>query len=51
MREDLLELYERELAYVRQLGAEFAGKYPRVASRLLLEEDRCDCTEPSIGIW
>ncbi len=42
MREDLLELYERELAYVRQLGAEFAGKYPRVASRLLLEEDRCE---------
>jgi type VI secretion system protein ImpG len=42
MREDLLEVYERELAYVRQLGAEFAGKYPRVASRLLLEEDRCE---------
>ena len=42
MREDLLELYERELAYVRELGAEFAGKYPRVASRLLLEEDRCE---------
>ncbi len=42
MREDLLELYERELAYLRQLGAEFAGKYPRVASRLLLEEDRCE---------
>ncbi|MGI4853958.1 MAG: type VI secretion system baseplate subunit TssF [Janthinobacterium lividum] len=42
MREDLLNLYERELAYVRQMGAEFAGKYPRVASRLLLEEDRCE---------
>lgn len=42
MREDLLELYERELAYLRQLGGEFAGKYPRVASRLLLEEDRCE---------
>lgn len=42
MREELLEYYERELAYVRQLGAEFAQKYPRVASRLLLEPDRCD---------
>ncbi|MGI4757767.1 MAG: type VI secretion system baseplate subunit TssF, partial [Janthinobacterium lividum] len=42
MREDLLELYERELAYVRELGAQFATKYPRVASRLLLEEDRCE---------
>lgn len=42
MREELLEYYERELAYVRQLGAEFAKKYPRVASRLLLEPDRCD---------
>ncbi|MBE7181502.1 MAG: type VI secretion system baseplate subunit TssF, partial [Terriglobus roseus] len=42
MREDLLETYERELAYLRQLGGEFAGKYPRVASRLLLENDRCE---------
>src|SRR5580704_14123251 len=42
MREELLEYYERELAYVRQLGAQFAQKYPRVASRLLLEPDRCD---------
>ncbi|MBT9330204.1 type VI secretion system baseplate subunit TssF [Paracidobacterium acidisoli] len=42
MREELLEYYERELAYIRQLGAEFSQKYPRVASRLLLEPDRCD---------
>lgn len=42
MREDLLHFYERELAYVRELGGEFAAKYPRVASRLLLEEDRCE---------
>ena len=42
MREDLLEIYERELTYLRQLGGEFAGKYPRVASRLLLENDRCE---------
>jgi type VI secretion system protein ImpG len=42
MREELLEYYERELAYVRQLGGKFAERYPRVASRLLLEPDRCD---------
>jgi type VI secretion system protein ImpG len=42
MREELLEYYERELTYLRQLGGKFAEKYPRVASRLLLEPDRCD---------
>ena len=42
MREELLEYYERELAHLRQLGGQFAQKYPRVASRLLLEPDRCD---------
>jgi type VI secretion system protein ImpG len=42
MREELLEYYERELAYLRQLGGKFAAKYPRVASRLFLEPDRCD---------
>jgi len=42
MREELLEYYERELGYLRQLGGRFAEKYPRVASRLLLEADRCD---------
>lgn len=42
MREELLHYYERELAYMRQLGAEFASKYPKVASRLLLEPTRCE---------
>ncbi|MCU1294495.1 MAG: type secretion protein family [Bryobacterales bacterium] len=42
MREELLEHYERELAYLRELGGEFAQRYPRVASRLLLEPDRCE---------
>jgi len=42
MREELLEYYERELGYLRQLGGQFAKRYPRVASRLLLEPDRCD---------
>ena len=42
MRDELLEYYERELAFLRQLGAEFAEKYPKIASRLLLEPDRCE---------
>ncbi len=28
MRDDLLLYYERELTFLRQMGAEFAGKYP-----------------------
>lgn len=42
MREELLLYYERELTYMRQLGAEFAEKYPKIASRLMLEPDRCE---------
>src|SRR5512144_1617315 len=42
MRDDLLDYYERELTFLRQMGAEFAGKYPKIASRLLLEPDRCE---------
>lgn len=42
MRDDLLAYYERELTFLRQLGAEFAEKYPKVANRLLLEPDRCE---------
>jgi type VI secretion system protein ImpG len=42
MRDELLGYYERELVFLRQMGAEFAQKYPKIASRLLLEEDRCE---------
>ncbi len=42
MRDELLGYYERELAFVRQMGAEFAEKYPKIASRLLLEPDKCE---------
>ena len=42
MRDELLTYYERELTFLRQMGAEFAEKYPKVASRLLLEANRCD---------
>lgn len=42
MREDLLYYYERELSYMRRLGAEFAEKYPKIAARLVLERDKCE---------
>ena len=42
MRSQLLEYYERELSFLRQMGAEFAEKYPKVASRLQLEPDKCE---------
>jgi type VI secretion system protein ImpG len=42
VRDELLAYYERELTFLRQKGAEFAGQYPKVASRLLLEANRCE---------
>jgi type VI secretion system protein ImpG len=42
MRDDLLVYYERELTFLRQMGVEFAGKYPKIASRLVLEPDKCE---------
>lgn len=42
VREQLRNYYERELTYIRQMGAEFAQKYPKIAGRLLLEPDRCE---------
>ena len=42
MRDDLLQYYERELTYLRRMGAEFAERYPKVASRLLLEPTKCE---------
>lgn len=42
MRDDLLHYYERELAYLRRSGAEFSRRYPKIASRLLLEPTKCD---------
>lgn len=42
MRDDLLEYYERELTFLRRMGAEFAQKYPKIASRLQLEPGKCE---------
>src|SRR5829696_2488499 len=42
MIDELLHYYNGELAYLRELGAEFAQRYPKVAARLLLESDKCE---------
>jgi len=42
VRDELLLYYERELTFLRQMGAEFAAQYPKVASRLQLEPNRCE---------
>jgi len=42
----LLELYNRELQFVREMGAEFAHAYPRIAARLGLEG--LECADPYV---
>lgn len=42
MRDELLGYYERELIFLRRMGAEFARKYPKVAARLQLEEEKVE---------
>ncbi len=36
LQDDLLQYYKRELSYLRSQGADFASRYPKVASRLAL---------------
>lgn len=38
MKPEFVEYYNRELAYLRELGAEFAAAFPKVAGRLTLRE-------------
>jgi type VI secretion system protein ImpG len=42
MSDDLLHYYERELTFVREMGAEFGRKFPKIAGRLQLEADKCE---------
>jgi type VI secretion system protein ImpG len=42
LRDDLLLYYERELSFLRRMGAQFAEQYPKIASRLNLEPDKCE---------
>lgn len=42
MRDELLGYYERELVFLRRMGAEFARRYPKIATRLLLDEEKVE---------
>jgi len=42
VRDELLDYYERELTFLRSMGADFSEKYPKIAARLVLEPDRCE---------
>jgi type VI secretion system protein ImpG len=42
----LLQQYERELRHVREMGAEFARQYPKIAGRLGLEG--LECADPYV---
>jgi len=39
MSDELLQLYEKELAFLRQSGAEFADAHPKIAGRLRISGD------------
>ncbi|MGD9562194.1 MAG: type VI secretion system baseplate subunit TssF [Pyrinomonadaceae bacterium] len=42
MRDELLGYYERELIFLRRMGGEFAAKYPKIAARLHLDEEKIE---------
>ena len=42
----LLRYYGRELQYVREMGAEFARDFPKIAGRLGL--DTFECSDPYV---
>jgi type VI secretion system protein ImpG len=42
----LLDYYNRELQFVREMGAEFAQAYPRIAARLGV--DGLECSDPYV---
>ncbi|MFC6634138.1 type VI secretion system baseplate subunit TssF [Microbulbifer taiwanensis] len=47
MSEKLIDLYERELAFVQQTASEFARMHPAAAARLQLDTDTVD--DPLVG--
>jgi type VI secretion system protein ImpG len=42
VRSELLDYYERELIFLRRMGADFARRYPKIAARLLLDEEKVE---------
>mgnify|MGYP003672552472 CR=1 FL=1 len=48
MNQELLEYYNRELAFIRHMGAEFAEQYPKVAGRLRLSDEHVE--DPHVSL-
>ena len=42
MRDELLGYYERELVFLRRMGADFARRYPKIAARLHLDDEKIE---------
>jgi type VI secretion system protein ImpG len=42
MNDELLRYYNKELAFIRNMGAEFAENYPKLAGRLKLSEEHVE---------
>ncbi len=42
MNDEFLDYYYRELKFIREMGAEFAGAHPQEAGQLLLDAQRCE---------
>lgn len=42
MSDDLLPYFDRELAFLREMGGEFAAAHPKIAGRLRLSKDSVD---------
>ena len=43
----LLKYYNRELQHIREMGAEFADEFPKIAGRLGLEQ--LECADPYVS--
>ena len=41
MDQKLLKHYNNELHFMREMGAEFAHSYPKIAARLGIENEQC----------
>jgi type VI secretion system protein ImpG len=42
MTDELLKYYNRELTFMRRMGAEFAERYPKIAGRLRISEENVE---------
>ncbi|KLV03738.1 type VI secretion system protein ImpG [Photobacterium aquae] len=42
MSDEILKYYNRELSYIRHMGADFAKRYPKVAGRLKLSDEHVE---------